>query len=133
MGRKLAKGLMALGATIWGFGLGLWAFGPEAEEPAWGKDYPGVTVQELKTMPKEELKAYGKTYRQVVELQDGGQYTEQELEDAKSHIEMGCSVYEDGSYNCTVESYEDKDGVPLRVEEGKHWGFTVGDPNDVQA
>lgn len=133
MGRKLAKGLMALGATIWGFGLGLWAFGPEAEEPAWGKDYPGVTVQELKTMPKEELKAYGKTYRQVVELQDGGNYTEQELEDAKSNIEMGCSVYEDGSYNCTVESYEDKDGVPLRVEEGKHWGFIVGDPSDVQA
>lgn len=133
MGRKLAKGLMALGATIWGFGLGLWAFGPEAGEPAWGNDYPGVTVEQLKQMPKEELKAYGKTYRQVVELQEGGDYTQEELEEAQRHIEMGCSVYEDGSYSCAVGSYEDKDGVPLRVEEGKHWGFAVGNPGDVQA
>lgn len=133
MGRKLAKGLMALGATIWGFGLGLWAFGPEAGEPAWGSDYPGVTVEQLKTMPKEELKAYGKTYRQVVELQEGGDYTQEELEEAQQHIEMGCSVYEDGSYNCSVTSYEDKDGVPLRDEEGKHWGFATGNPGDVQA
>lgn len=133
MGRKLAKGLMALGATIWGFGLGLWAFGPEAGEPAWGDDYPGVTVEQLKTMPKQELKAYGKTYRQVVELQEGGDYSQTELEEAQKHIELGCSVYEDGSYSCTVESYEDKDGVPLRVEEGKHWGFATGNPGDVQA
>lgn len=133
MGRKLAKGLMALGATIWGFGLGLWAFGDSADAGVVPNDYPGVTVEQLKTMPKEELKAYGKTYRQVVELQEGGNYTQEELEEAQRHIELGCSVYEDGSYNCTVESYEDKDGVPLRVEEGKHWGFTVGDPSDVQA
>ena len=133
MGRKLAKGLMALGATIWGFGLGLWAFGPDADAGAVPKDYPGVTVQELKQMPKEELKAFGRTFRQVVELQDGGRYTEVELEEAKQHIELGCSVYEDGSYNCTVESYEDKDGVQLRTEEAKHWGFTVGGPSDVQA
>lgn len=124
--KKLAKGLMALGATIWGFGLGLWAFGPEAEGPAWGNDYPGVTVQELKTMPKAEVKAFGKTFRQVVALADDGKYSEAELEAAQAKVAQGCSVYEDASYNCTAASYEDNDGKALKEYEGVTWAHFAG-------
>lgn len=125
MGRKLAKGLMALGATIWGFGLGLWAFGPDAEWEANGA-YPGVTVEEIKTMPKAEVKAFGKTFRQVVELQDGGRYTEVELEEAQVKVAQGCSVYEDASYDCTAASYEDVDGKALKEYEGVSWAHFAG-------
>lgn len=124
MGRKLAKGLMALGATIWGFGLGLWAM-EDAEWEANG-DYPGVTVEELKTMPKAEVKAFGKTFRQVVELQDGGRYTEAELEEAQVKVAQGCSVYEDASFDCTAASYEDKDGKALKEYEVDNWAYYAG-------
>lgn len=125
MGRKLAKGLMALGATIWGFGLGLWAFGPEADAGFVPNDYPGVTVEELKTMPKAEVKAFGKTFRQVVELQDGGSYTQTELEAAQAKIERGCSVYEDLSADCSAGSYENESGVSVREHAAKQAGTAV--------
>lgn len=124
--QKLAKGLAAVGATIWGFGLGLWAFGPDADGAAWGNDYPGVTVGELKQMPKAEVKAFGKTFRQVVELQDGGRYTEVELEEAQAKVAQGCSVYEDASFDCTAASYEDADGKALKEYEGASWAHFAG-------
>lgn len=124
--RKAAKGLMALGATVWGFGLGLWALGPEADAGAVPDDYPGVTVEELKTMPKAEVKAFGKTFRQVVELQDGGRYTEVELEEAQAKVAQGCSVYEDASFDCTAASYEDADGKALKEYEADNWAYYAG-------
>lgn len=125
LGRRLARGLMALGATIWGFGLGLWAM-EDADAGVVPNDYPGVTVQELKTMPKAEVKAFGKTFRQVVELQDGGKYSEAELEQAQTKVAQGCSVYEDASYDCTAASYEDADGKALKEYEDASWAHFAG-------
>lgn len=139
-GRKLAKGLAALGAAIWGFGLGLWAFGPEEGAGALGKDYPGVTVEELRAMPKAEVKIDGRTFRQDVALQVGGRYSQNELLDAKEKIAQGCSVYEDLSVDCTAGSYVNAVGETLKEYEARviapqygEGGAGETDPTEVQA
>lgn len=119
LGRKVAKGLAVVGATIWGFGLGLWAFGEGADAGAVPTEYPGVTVQELREMPKAKVKIDGRTFRQVVELQEGGKYTQAELEEAKKKIAQGCNVYEDLSDDCTAGSYENAVGESLKEYEAR--------------
>lgn len=117
-GRKIAKGLAVAGAAIWGFGLGLWAFGPEADagEATQGK---GVTVEELRAMPKAEVKIDGRTFRQDIGLQVGGKYSQSELLDAKEKIAQGCSVYEDLSVDCTAGSYVNAVGETLKEYEAR--------------
>lgn len=141
--QKLAKGLAVAGATIWGFGLGLWAFGPEADAGTVPTEYPGVTVAELRAMPKAQVKIDGRTFRQVIELQEGGTYTQAELEEAKRKIELGCSVYEDLSDDCTAGGYENAVGESLKEYEarviapqyggGNGQGGNVTDTTEVQA
>lgn len=118
-GRKLAKGLAVAGATIWGFGLGLWAFGPEADAGAVPTEYPGVTVEELRAMPKAEVKIDGRTFRQDIGLQIGGKYSQNELLDAKEKIAQGCSVYEDLSVDCSAGSYVNAVGESLKEYEAR--------------
>lgn len=140
-GRKIAKGLAVLGATIWGFGLGLWAFGPEADSGAVPTDYPGVTVEELRAMPKAEVKIDGRTFRQDIGIQVGGKYSQNELLDAKEKIAQGCSVYEDLSVDCSAGSYVNAVGESLKEYEarviapqyGQGEGGNVTDPTEVQA
>nr|DAF73052.1 MAG TPA: hypothetical protein [Caudoviricetes sp.] len=112
--KKFTKALAVAGVTIWGFGLGLWAFGPEADSGAVPNDYPGTTVAELRQMPRQKVQIDGQTYRQAVELQDGGSYTQNELEQAQRQIKRGCSVYEDLSVDCSAGSYENTNGVSVR-------------------
>lgn len=143
-GRKIAKGLAVAGATIWGFGLGLWAFGPEEGEagavPTQGKD-KGVTVEELRAMPKAEVKIDGRTFRQDIGIQVGGKYSQNELLDAKEKIAQGCSVYEDLSVDCSAGSYISAVGETLKEYEarviapqyGQGEGGNVTDPTEVQA
>lgn len=119
LGRKLAKGLAVAGATIWGFGLGLWAFGPEEGAGAVPTEYPGVTVEELRAMPKAEVKIDGRTFRQDVALQVGGKYSQNELLDAKEKIARGCSVYEDLSVDCSAGSYVNAVGETLKEYEAR--------------
>lgn len=137
--QKLAKGLAVAGATIWGFGLGLWAFGPEegaGSVPTQGK---GVTVEELRAMPKAEVKIDGRTFRQDVALQVGGKYSQNELLDAKEKIAQGCSVYEDLSVDCSAGSYVNAVGESLKEYEARviapqyGEGGNVTDPTEVQA
>ena len=139
-GRKVAKGLAVAGATIWGFGLGLWAFGNEAGEagaaPTQGKS---VTVEELRAMPKAEVKIDGRTFRQDIGIQVGGKYSQNELLDAKEKIAQGCSVYEDLSVDCTAGSYVNAVGESLKEYEARVIapqygdGGNVTDPTEVQA
>lgn len=133
--RKLAKGLAVAGAAIWGFGLGLWAFGDGAEESAWGNEYPGVTVEELRAMPRAEVKIDGRTFRQDVALQVGGKYSQNELEQAKADIARGCSVYEDLSTDCTAGSYVNAVGESLKEYEARVIApqYGEGSAPDVQA
>lgn len=133
--RKAAKGLAVLGATIWGFGLGLWAFGPEegaGAVPTQGKD-KGVTVEELRAMPKAEVKIDGRTFRQDVALQVGGKYSQNELLDAKEKIAHGCSVYEDLSVDCTAGSYVNAVGESLKEYEARVIAPQYGEGSEVQA
>lgn len=140
-GRKVAKGLAVLGATIWGFGLGLWAFGPEeGAVPTQGKDNDkGVTVEELRAMPKAEVKIDGRTFRQDIGIQVGGKYSQNELLDAKEKIAQGCSVYEDLSVDCSAGSYVNAVGESLKEYEARviapqyGEGGDVTDPTEVQA
>nr|DAW16134.1 MAG TPA: hypothetical protein [Caudoviricetes sp.] len=118
-GRKLAKGLAVAGAAIWGFGLGLWAFGPEEGAGAVPTDYPGVSVEELRAMPKAAVKIDGRTFRQDIGIQVGGKYSQSELEQAKADIAKGCSVYEDLSVDCTAGSYVNAVGETLKEYEAR--------------
>lgn len=137
LARKLAKGLAVAGATIWGFGLGLWAFGPEEGAGAVPTEYPGVTVEELRAMPKQEVKIDGRTFRQDVALQVGGKYSQNELLDAKEKIAQGCSVYEDLSVDCTAGSYVNAVGESLKEYEARviapQYGVEAGQDTEVQA
>lgn len=139
-GRKIAKGLAVAGATIWGFGLGLWAFGPgEGEAGTVPTEYPGVTVEELRAMPKAEVKIDGRTFRQDIGIQVGGKYSQSELLDAKEKIAQGCSVYEDLSVDCSAGSYVNAVGESLKEYEARviapqyGEGGNVTDPTEVQA
>ena len=119
-GRKLAKCLAVAGATLWGFGLGLWAFGPEEGAGAVPVDKGGrVTVEELRAMPKAEVKIDGRTFRQDIGIQVGGKYSQSELEQAKADIAKGCSVYEDLSTDCTAGSYVNAVGESLKEYEAR--------------
>ena len=117
--QKLAKGLAVAGATIWGFGLGLWAFGDEADSGAVPTEGKGVTVEELRAMPKAEVKIDGRTFRQDIGLQVGGKYSQNELLEAKKKIARGCSVYEDLSADCTAGSYVNAVGESLSEYEAR--------------
>lgn len=133
--RKAAKGLAVLGATIWGFGLGLWAFGDEADAgavPTQGED-KGVTVEELRAMPKAEVKIDGRTFRQDIGIQVGGKYSQNELLDAKEKIAQGCSVYEDLSVDCTAGSYVNAVGESLKEYEARVIAPQYGEGSEVQA
>lgn len=139
-GRKIAKGLAVAGATIWGFGLGLWAFGPEEGEAGTvPTEHPGVTVEELRAMPKAEVKIDGRTFRQDIGIQVGGKYSQSELLDAKEKIAQGCSVYEDLSVDCSAGSYVNAVGESLKEYEARviapqyGEGGNVTDPTEVQA
>lgn len=118
-GRKLARGLAVAGATIWGFGLGLWAFGPEEGAGAVPTREKVVTVEELRAMPKAEVKIDGRTFRQDIGIQVGGKYSQNELLDAKEKIAQGCSVYEDLSVDCTAGSYVNAVGESLKEYEAR--------------
>ncbi len=133
LARKLAKGLAVAGATIWGFGLGLWAFGPEADSGAVPTQDKGVTVEELRAMPKAEVKIDGRTFRQDVALQVGGKYSQNELLDAKEKIAQGCSVYEDLSVDCTAGSYVNAVGESLKEYEARVIAPQYGEGSEVQA
>lgn len=135
--RKLARTLIGLGSAIVGFGIGMSAVEGETQLPA---DGPQITVQELKQMPKQSVKIDGRTFRQVVELQDGGNYTQAELEKAQAAIEQGCSVYEDAKERCDVGGYENAVGESLAEYEARviapqygQGGGNVTDPTEVPA
>lgn len=130
-------GLAVAGATIWGFGLGLWAFGPEADSGAVPTEYPGVTVEELRAMPKAEVKIDGRTFRQDIGIQVGGKYSQSELEQAKADVAKGCSVYEDLSVDCSAGSYVNAVGESLKEYEARviapQYGEGSGQDTEVQA
>lgn len=134
--RKLARVMIGFGSAIVGFGLGTSAVEGETQLPA---DRPQITVQELKQLPKQSVKIDGRTFRQVVALQDGGDYTQAELEKAHAAIERGCSVYEDAKERCDVGGYENAVGESLAEYEARVIaprygdGQGVNDPTEVPA
>lgn len=128
--RKIATALIGFGAAFVGFGIGMSATEGETKLPENG---PQITVQELRSMPKAQVKIDGRIFRQDIGIQVGGKYSQNELLDAKEKIAQGCSVYEDLSVDCTAGSYVNAVGETLKEYEARVIAPQYGEGKEVQA